>query len=174
MNNKQVSIVAIGAGNRTNKYLEYVKQHPDKAKLVGVVELNEIRRNKIAEKLDRTVSSLKNKVFQLGLGSQMENNYDGIRTKADEVMSETLEEWTSGAQFIADAWNADDGESVKAQVTQAHEEISRAADEYQQKVDDVATTVGQDFSEDGIAGAIGDAKTATEELQRTGLNYAIS
>lgn len=50
MNNKQVSIVAIGAGNRTNKYLKYVKQHPDKAKLVGVVELNEIRRNKIAEK----------------------------------------------------------------------------------------------------------------------------
>ena len=34
--------------------------------------------DKIAEKLDRTVSSLKNKVFQLGLGSQMENNYDGI------------------------------------------------------------------------------------------------
>ena len=52
MNNKQVSIVAIGAGNRTNKYLEYVKQHPDKAKLVGVVELNKIRRNKIAEKFN--------------------------------------------------------------------------------------------------------------------------
>ena len=52
MSNKQVSIVAIGAGNRTNKYLEYVKQHPDKAKLVGVVELNEIRRNKIAEKFN--------------------------------------------------------------------------------------------------------------------------
>ena len=34
--------------------------------------------DKIAEKLDRTVSSIKNKVFQLGLGSQMENNYDGI------------------------------------------------------------------------------------------------
>ena len=47
MNNKQVSIVAIGAGNRTNKYLEYVKQHPDKAKLVGVVELNEIREIKL-------------------------------------------------------------------------------------------------------------------------------
>ena len=55
MNNKQVSIVAIGAGNRTNKYLEYVKQHPDKAKLVGVVELNEIRRNKIAEKCGRII-----------------------------------------------------------------------------------------------------------------------
>ena len=44
-----VSIVAIGAGNRTNKYLEYVKQHPDKVKSVGVVELNDIRRHKVAE-----------------------------------------------------------------------------------------------------------------------------
>ena len=48
--NGPVSIVAIGAGNRTNKYLEYVKQHPDKVKLVGVVELNEIRRHKVAER----------------------------------------------------------------------------------------------------------------------------
>jgi predicted dehydrogenase len=47
--NGPVSIVAIGAGNRTNKYLEYVKQHPDKVKLVGVVELNDIRRHKVAE-----------------------------------------------------------------------------------------------------------------------------
>lgn len=43
-----VSIVAIGAGNRTNKYLEYVKRNPDKVKLVGVVELNDIRRRSIA------------------------------------------------------------------------------------------------------------------------------
>ena len=47
--NGPVSIVAIGAGNRTNKYLEYVKQHPEKVKLVGVVELNDIRRHKVAE-----------------------------------------------------------------------------------------------------------------------------
>lgn len=45
-----IKIVAIGAGNRTNKYLEYVKQHPDKVKLVGVVELNEIRRKHVAER----------------------------------------------------------------------------------------------------------------------------
>lgn len=44
-----VSIVAIGAGNRTNKYLEYVRRNPDKAKLVGVVELNSIRRDKVAD-----------------------------------------------------------------------------------------------------------------------------
>lgn len=44
-----VSIVVIGAGNRANKYLEYVKMNPGKVQLVGIVELNEIRRNKLAE-----------------------------------------------------------------------------------------------------------------------------
>lgn len=33
---------------------------------------------KIAKKLNRTESSVKNKVFQLGLGSQISNNFDGI------------------------------------------------------------------------------------------------
>ena len=42
--------MAIGAGNRTNKYLEYVKQHPDRVRLVGVVELNDIRRQSVAER----------------------------------------------------------------------------------------------------------------------------
>ena len=46
---KPVSVVAIGAGNRTSKYLEYVRRNPDKVKLVGVVELNDIRRNHVAE-----------------------------------------------------------------------------------------------------------------------------
>ena len=33
----------------------------------------------IAKKLERTVSSLKNKAYQLGLGSQLDNNYDGLK-----------------------------------------------------------------------------------------------
>ena len=45
-----VSVVAIGAGNRTNKYLEYIRLHPEKAKLIGVIELNDIRRNSVAER----------------------------------------------------------------------------------------------------------------------------
>ena len=53
---RPVSIVAIGAGNRTNKYLEYVKQHPDKVKLVGVVELNDIRRKHVADRFGLDVS----------------------------------------------------------------------------------------------------------------------
>ena len=42
---KPVTIVAIGAGNRTNKYLEYAIRNPDRMKLVGVAELNDIRRH---------------------------------------------------------------------------------------------------------------------------------
>ena len=47
---KPVSIVAIGAGNRTNKYLEYIRNHPDLVQLVGVIELNDIRRQHVAER----------------------------------------------------------------------------------------------------------------------------
>lgn len=47
---RPVSIVAIGAGNRTHKYLEYVEKHPDKVRLVGVVEQNDIRREKVAKR----------------------------------------------------------------------------------------------------------------------------
>lgn len=34
---------------------------------------------KIAKRLNRTVSSVRNKAFQLGLGSQIESNYDGLK-----------------------------------------------------------------------------------------------
>lgn len=47
---RPVTIVAIGAGNRTNKYLEYAVRHPERLQLVGVVELNDIRRRAVAEK----------------------------------------------------------------------------------------------------------------------------
>ena len=50
MNLQQVKIVVIGAGNRTNKYLEYAAIHPERLKLVGIVEPVEIRRRLVAEK----------------------------------------------------------------------------------------------------------------------------
>lgn len=45
-----LKIVVIGAGNRTNKYLEYAVLHPERLKLVGIVEPVEIRRNNLAAK----------------------------------------------------------------------------------------------------------------------------
>lgn len=41
---RPVRIVVIGAGNRANKYLEYAREHPDELQLVGVAEINELRR----------------------------------------------------------------------------------------------------------------------------------
>lgn len=49
---KQVKIVVIGAGNRTNKYMEYAHRNPERLKLVGVVEPVEIRRNNMADRFD--------------------------------------------------------------------------------------------------------------------------
>ncbi len=48
-NQAPVKIVAIGAGNRTAKYLHYILNNPDKAQLVGVVELNDLRRHNVAK-----------------------------------------------------------------------------------------------------------------------------
>lgn len=76
-----VTIVAIGAGNRTNKYLEYAVRHPERLKLVGVVELNPLRRRTIAEK------------FGLG-AAQCFENYDRFfenPVPADAVLIATPE-----------------------------------------------------------------------------------
>ena len=47
---KPVTIIAIGAGNRANKYLEFAARNPERLRLTGVVEINEIRRRAAAEK----------------------------------------------------------------------------------------------------------------------------
>lgn len=44
-----VSIVMIGAGNRARKYLEYIIATPSRARVVGVVEPNALRRNAMAD-----------------------------------------------------------------------------------------------------------------------------
>ncbi len=44
------SIVAIGVGNRMRTYMQYVAQHPGKARLAAVVEPDDIRRNAMGDK----------------------------------------------------------------------------------------------------------------------------
>ncbi len=46
------AIVAIGVGNRMRTYLHYLEEHPQEARLVAVVECNELRRNTIADKFN--------------------------------------------------------------------------------------------------------------------------
>ena len=55
-----------------NKYLEYAKINPDKVQLVGVVELNDIRRNKVAERFGLDASQCYSDYktfFQIGRAS---------------------------------------------------------------------------------------------------------
>ena len=52
MNQRQISVVVIGAGNRANKYLEYVTRNRQKVKLVGVVEPVDLRRERVAEEFN--------------------------------------------------------------------------------------------------------------------------
>lgn len=49
---KPTSIVAIGVGNRMRTYMHYVQEHPERARLVAVVEPDEIRRNAMADQFD--------------------------------------------------------------------------------------------------------------------------
>ena len=49
MNRRQVRIAAIGLGNRTCKYLHYVKEHQDVAKLVAIIEPDKARLSAIRE-----------------------------------------------------------------------------------------------------------------------------
>lgn len=55
---------------------------------------------KIAKKLNRTVSSVRNKASQLGLGSQIKNNYDGLK------ISTIAELLNTGIETISINWVA--------------------------------------------------------------------
>ena len=46
---KPVSLLIIGAGSRGSGYGDWVKQHPDRAKVVGVAEPRDFYRNRMAE-----------------------------------------------------------------------------------------------------------------------------
>lgn len=53
---KPVRLVAIGAGNRTSKYVEYARRYPERLQLVGVVEVNKTRLQNIAKEFNLTSS----------------------------------------------------------------------------------------------------------------------
>lgn len=45
-----VSLIAIGAGNRLRTYMHYMETHPDKARLVAVVDPDRVRRDSLADR----------------------------------------------------------------------------------------------------------------------------
>ena len=68
----QVKIVVIGAGNRTNKYMEYAHRNPDRLKLVSVVEPVEIRRRNMAERFGVPIEDCFASLVMTGFASAWE------------------------------------------------------------------------------------------------------
>ena len=52
MNNKPLKAVLVGAGNRANVYASTSADHPDKLKVVGIVDPDPVRREIMREKYD--------------------------------------------------------------------------------------------------------------------------
>ena len=97
------------------------------------------------------------------LTQAIKDNYDDIRTKANEVVTETNEEWKSSADEILNTW-VKNPDSVKKMITTAYSELEAANKKYQTAVDNLAKQVGRDFGESGIKGAIDKATRSTQDL----------
>lgn len=93
----------------------------------------------------------------------VEDNNNNIRTNIEEMLGDTVPEWQTAAQDMADAWNADDGASIKSMVTDAIDEILNYLDDYEDKLDELQDTAGMDF--DDIIYNINEATDATEDLK---------
>ena len=113
---------------------------------------------KLAEENERSMEELHE-----AQGLSFKNLTEQDMANADIENKYILAEYTATAQKIADAWNADDGASVKSQILNAHGEITEATDEYQQKVDELANVVGEDFN--NIKGAIDKTTDSTRALE---------
>lgn len=91
-------------------------------------------------------------------------SYEDIQAACQTINDESLTSWQTMARDMADAWNADDGQSIKSQVLAAMDECQRALDEYGLAIDYLAAVADMDFSEAGISGSINQAEQATEQL----------
>ena len=99
-----------------------------------------------------------------GLKNGTITNYDEMLSKATDVCASTLNTWSSLAANIANLWYSN-SDSVKQEILKAYILIEEANRNYQDAVDELAETVDQDFGEEGIKGAIDNAKKATNELE---------
>lgn len=103
------------------------------------------------------------------LDQYVTGTYDELQDKLEESTSESLVTWNSAAAEMADAWNADDGVSVKAQVTEAFEEMQSALEEYEEGIETLEDTADTSFDNlvtdiESAIDATNDLRDATEDL----------
>lgn len=103
-----------------------------------------------------------------GLKNGTIKSYEDIQEAGQRVNDESLDYWNTTAQAMADAWNADDGMSIKSQVNEALKDCSTALGDYNADVDAGCAAAGEDFTDvgnaiDDVSNAIDDLNEATED-----------
>lgn len=103
-----------------------------------------------------------------GLKNGTIKSYEDIQEAGQRINDESLDYWNTTAQAMADAWNADDGMSIKSQVNEALKDCSTALGDYNADVDAGCAAAGEDFTDvgnaiDDVSNAIDDLDEATED-----------
>lgn len=104
-----------------------------------------------------------------GLKNGTIKSYEDIQEAGQRVNDESLDYWNTTAQAMADAWNADDGMSIKSQVNEALKDCSSALGDYNADVDAGCAAAGEDFTD--VGGAIDDVSNAIDDLDGTTEDY---
>lgn len=126
-------------------------------KVYDLTDFTETQKKLIEEATNQNIQDFES------LSKSVEENISGLGDLTLQMLSETVPEWTAGAREMADAWNADDGVSIKSQVVEATEEIIDTIVDYQESLDELEETAGVDF--DLIIDTINDTTDATEDLK---------
>lgn len=126
----------------------------------GIVSINDLSK-KQKEIVKATIDS--NKEDFESLYKAVEENDNNIKDDIINMLEETVPEWQTGAQKMIDAWNADDGASIKKNIEEAINQIIEYTQDYGDKLDELEETAGIDF--DSITEDISNATDATEELK---------
>ncbi len=104
-----------------------------------------------------------------GLKNGTIKSYEDIQEAGQRVNDESLDYWNTTAQAMADAWNADDGMSIKSQVNEALKDCSTALADYGVDVDAGCVAAGEDFTD--VGNAIDDVSNAIDDLDGTTEDY---
>ena len=104
-----------------------------------------------------------------GLKNGTIKSYKDIQEAGQRVNDESLDYWNTTAQAMADAWNADDGMSIKSQVNEALKDCSTALGDYNADVDAGCAAAGEDFTD--VGNAIDDVSNAIDDLDGTTEDY---
>lgn len=104
-----------------------------------------------------------------GLKNGTIKSYEDIQEAGQRVNDESLDYWNTTARAMADAWNADDGMSIKSQVNEALKDCSTALADYGADVDAGCAAAGEDFTD--VGNAIDDVSNAIDDLDGTTEDY---